>query len=140
MKIVVLVSGGIDSALMMSMFKKNGHEIFPLFINYNHLAFEREWKACQQICNKLSLKPFKMDILGFGELPSGLTNASLDIYEQAFLPTRNLTFVTLGAAYAYSISCSVVAIGLLVNHTFPDQTKDFVEKAEISISTALGKK
>ena len=34
----------------------------------------------------------------------------------------------------------VVAIGLLVNHTFPDQTKDFVEKAEISISTALGNK
>ena len=138
MKIVVLTSGGIDSALMISMLTKEGHEILPMHINYGHLAEEKEWECCKKICNKYSLEPFRMDISGFGKLPSGLTNRELDVYEKAFLPTRNLTFITMGAAYAYSKSCDVVAIGLLSNPIFPDQTKDFVEKAQISISTALG--
>ena len=139
MRIVVLASGGIDSALMISMFRKDEHEILPLHINYGHLAEEKEWECCKKICESHSLEPFRMDITGFGKLPSGLTDKTLDIYEKAFLPTRNLTFITLGAAYAYSKSCDVVAIGLLSNPIFPDQTKDFIEKAQISISTALGK-
>lgn len=138
MKIVVLTSGGIDSGLMISMFTKEGHEVLPLHINYGHLAEAKEWESCKKICNKFSLEPYCMDINGFGKLPSGLTNKELDVYDKAFLPTRNLTFLTMGAAYAYSKSCNVVAIGLLANPIFPDQTKEFVEKAQISISEALG--
>ena len=140
MKIVVLASGGIDSALMLSMFKQQKHESIPLFFNYGQLALEKEWNACQTICEKMELKPFMMNIEGFGKLPSGLTQSHLDIYDDAFLPTRNLTFVTLGAAYAYSNNADVVAIGLLSNPVFPDQTKEFIKNAEISISTSLGKK
>lgn len=139
MKIVVLTSGGIDSALLISLFLKENHEVFPLHINYNQLAENREWEACKAICNYFSLEPIKMDIPGFGDLPSGLTNSNLDIYKDAFLPTRNLTFVTLGSAYAYSTSSNAVAIGLLANAIFPDQTKQFIEKAKISISESLGK-
>lgn len=140
MKVVVLASGGIDSALMMHLFRKEGHEVFPLHINYGHLAENKEWESLTKVCNYLSLNPFRMDIPGFGKLPSGLTNPSLDIYKDAFLPTRNLTFITLGAAYAYSLNADAVAIGLLAGPIFPDQTKDFIEKAEISINTALGRK
>lgn len=139
MKIVVLASGGIDSALMLTMFHKKSHDIFPLYINYNQLAGKREWKSCKKVCSKLGLEPFKMDVPGFGSLPSGLTQKELDVYEDAFLPTRNLTFLTLGSAYAYSKSTDVVAIGILANPIFPDQKKEFLEKAQISISAALGK-
>ncbi len=139
MKIVVLTSGGIDSALMLYLFKKENYDIFPLHINYNQLAEEHEWNSCKAICKYFSLEPFNMDILGFGKLPSGLTNKNLDIYRDAFLPTRNLTFITLAAAYAYTKSTEMVAIGLLANPIFPDQTKTFIEKAETSIAEALGK-
>jgi 7-cyano-7-deazaguanine synthase len=138
-KIVVLASGGIDSSLIMNTFKNDGHEVLPLYINYGQLAKEKEWSALSKVCDILSLTPFKMDIEGFGKLPSGLTNPSLDIHKDAFLPTRNLTLITLGSAYAYSKESSVVSIGLLANPIFPDQTRDFVDKAEISISAALGK-
>ncbi|MCH7662644.1 MAG: 7-cyano-7-deazaguanine synthase [Chloroflexi bacterium] len=139
MKVVVLTSGGIDSALLLHLFKKEGHSILPLHINYNQLAETREWEACKSICEYFSLTPFRMDVTGLGKLPSGLTNSNLDVYEKAFLPTRNLTFVTLGAAYAYSMDTDTIGIGLLKNHVFPDQTKEFVEKAQISISESLGK-
>lgn len=140
MKLVVLSSGGIDSSLMLFMFKKEGHEVLPLHINYGQLAESREWHACERMCNYFSLIPKKMDISGFGkQISSGLTDSSLDIYKDAFLPTRNLTFVTMGAAYAYSKSCDAVAIGLLANPIFPDQNKAFIHAAEESISTALGR-
>lgn len=140
MKIVVLASGGIDSTLMMYLFKKEGHEVFPIHINYGHLAEEKEWNALVKVCEYLSLKPFRMDVTGLGKLSSGLTDPTVDIYNDAFLPTRNLTFVTLGSAYAYSINADIVAIGLLSKPIFPDQSKDFIERAQVSISTALGRK
>jgi 7-cyano-7-deazaguanine synthase len=139
LKLVVLASGGLDSSLMMFLLKEEGHEIYPLHINYGQLAEEREWQACTRICDFLSIVPVRMDISGFGKLVrSGITDPSLDVYEEAFLPTRNLTFLTLGGAYAYSKSIDIVAIGLLSNPIFPDQTKESVQCAETSISSSLG--
>lgn len=140
MKIVALTSGGIDSTLMIYLLKNDLYEVFPLYINYGHLAERKEWEALTKVCSFLSLTPFRMDVEGFGKLPSGLTDATLDIYKDAFLPTRNLLFLTLASAYAFSIDCDIVAIGLLANPIFPDQTKEFIEKAQISISTSLGRK
>ena len=139
MKIVPLASGGVDSSVVMLLLKKEGHELFPLFIDYGQLAREKEWMACQNICRFLGLEPYRMDISGFGKsIPSGITSGELDIEKDAFLPTRNLLFLTLGAAYGYTKSVNVVAIGLLSNPIFPDQTISFVQIVQKSISMSLG--
>ena len=139
MKIVALASGGIDSSVMMFLLKKENHELLPLFIDYGQLAREREWEACLSFCHYLGLKPHRMDISGFGKsIPSGITDSGLDIEKDAFLPTRNLLFLTLGASYGHAKSAYVVAIGLLSNPIFPDQTVEFVQISQKSISTALG--
>ena len=139
MKIVVLTSGGVDSSVMMLLLKKEDHELFPLFIDYGQLAREREWSSCKNVCHYFDLKPYQMNIPGFGEsIPSGITDCELDVEKDAFLPTRNLLFLTLGAAYGYARSANVVAIGLLSNPIFPDQTVEFVKAAQRSISVSLG--
>ena len=139
MKIVALASGGVDSSVMMLLLKKEGHELLPLFIDYGQLARENEWMACQDICRYLGLEPNRMNISGFGKIiPSGITDDKFDIEKDAFLPTRNLLFLTLGAAYGYVRSAKVIAIGLLSNPIFPDQTVEFVEVAQRCISTSLG--
>jgi len=139
MRIVALASGGLDSSVMMLLLKKEGHDLFPLFIDYGQLARETEWEACQKIGRYLNLKPCRMDISGFGKtIPSGITNDNLDIEKDAFLPTRNLLFLTVGASYGYVKSAHVIAIGLLSNPIFPDQTVEFVQMAQKSISMALG--
>jgi 7-cyano-7-deazaguanine synthase len=140
MKIVVLSSGGLDSSLLMLLMKREGYDVYPLHVNYGHLAEEREWEACQKISKHLGLiEPFRMDMAGMGLIPCGLTNGNLDINKYSFLPTRNLLFTVLGAAYAYTIS-SNIAIGILANPIFPDQTPEFVAMAQSCISTALGRK
>lgn len=139
MRVVTLSSGGVDSSVTMLLLKKRNYSVFPLFVNYGQLSVEREWRACQSICKFLGLQPERMDVQGFGKLiPSGLTNSDCDVEKEAFLPTRNLLLLTLGAAYGYAKAAHVVAISLLSNPIFPDQTSDFVQEAQKTISKALG--
>jgi 7-cyano-7-deazaguanine synthase len=123
----------------MLLLKKQNHELFPLFIDYGQLSREKEWTACQSICNYLGLKPHRIDVSGFGQsIKSGITDSTLDIEEKAFLPTRNLLFLTLAGAYGYTNSVNIIAIGLLSNPIFPDQTREFIRNAQRAISISLG--
>lgn len=139
MRVVVLCSGGVDSSVIMQQLQMKGHRVFPLFVDYGQLACEEEWSSCQKICNYLKLTPERINAHDFGRIvPSGLTNKDLDIEKEAFTPTRNLLFLTFGAAYGYDKGAYVVATGILANPIFPDQTKDFLAQTQKTLSLALG--
>lgn len=144
MGIVTLVSGGIDSTLMSLMALEERATLFPLFINYGQLGAGKEWSACQRLHEQFGLPPVTyMDLSGFGKIiPSGLTDSSLRINEDAFLPGRNLLFVLAGAAHAFKVQADSVALGLLnpATHLFPDQTKGFVEECEKMIERAMSRR
>jgi len=137
---VVLSSGGVDSSVTMLLLKREGYEVFPLHIDYGHLAKDHEWASCQKVSAYLGVnKPVKITIGGLDILPSSLVKKGLDIEKDAFLPTRNLLFVVLGSAYAFSIDSSVVALGILANPIFPDQKLEFFRAAEACVVKALGR-
>lgn len=142
--IVTLVSGGLDSTLLAVLIDEEKIHQFPLFINYGQLCAAQEWAACRTSFSRLSLpEPAYLDVRGFGHLiSSGLTDPKKAINEDAFLPCRNLLFLVCGAAYAYQTNSTAVAIGLLSEESllFPDQTSDFLEKAEEAVEAALGQK
>lgn len=144
MSIVTLVSGGIDSTLMSLMAHEEGIVINPLFVDYGQLSSNREWNACEQLHERYGLPLVKrMDVSGFGRIvPSGITDPTMRINEDAFLPGRNLLLLLCGAAYAYSVQADGVAIGLLnpEDCLFPDQTLDFLRKTEDMIETAMKKR
>lgn len=139
---VNLVSGGLDSTLIGVMAKENEIDQRPLFIDYGQIAAFKEWEACKIVHSKYNLpEPTRMDISGFGKIIlTGLTDRSLNIRENAFTPGRNFMFLLMGCAYAYQLSVSSVAIGLLSDKfsLFPDQRSLFLTKAEDAIATALG--
>ena len=136
------MSGGVDSSLVATLSLDQGIEVIPLFVDYGQLARDAELAACRRVCSSLGLaQPLVMDVHGFGNIvPSGLTDPSRRINEDAFLPGRNLLFVLAGAAVAHSRGASGVAIGLLDDSArlFPDQSREFVEAAERLISIAIG--
>ena len=142
MGIVPLVSGGFDSTLMSLMAQEEGIELFPLFVDYGQLGASNEWAACQRLFEQFGLpKVTRMDLSGFGKtVPSGLTDPTLRINEDAFLPGRNLLFAVAGAAHAVTLGVDSIALGLLdpANHLFPDQTKRFVEECEKMVEIAMG--
>jgi 7-cyano-7-deazaguanine synthase len=133
MSIVTLFSGGMDSTLMSILIAEEGIQQFPLFIDYGQISKEKEWATCLKIHRRYGLpEPHYMDLNGYGKLiKSGLTDPMIKIRE-AFLPGRNMMFLLIGCAYAHQTNSSSVAIGLLSEerHLFPDQTNDFIQKAE----------
>lgn len=138
MKAVCLVSGGIDSTVLLFRLQKDGYKIIPLHFNYGQKAEKLERQAVEQICKTLHLKPEIIDVSGLRLIPSGLTDPDISPVTQPIFPCRNLLFLTLAAAYATTKAIDVIAVGFLGDSLFPDQTKEFVKKAEIIISDAVG--
>lgn len=143
MSIVTLVSGGLDSTVMAILTKEEGLTQFPLFIDFGQLGRDRELKACRTNFIKHGLPaPQVASLGGYGALlSSGLTDPKKDIFEDAFLPCRNLILLTVGAAYAFQCGASTLGIGLLdeAYHIFPDQTKVFLTDTEALLSQSLGR-
>ncbi|PHQ69221.1 MAG: 7-cyano-7-deazaguanine synthase [Sneathiella sp.] len=142
MRAVVLASGGLDSTLLALLASEEGYEVFPLFVDFGQLAAKTELRHSIAAMEKNNLrKPVIADLNGFGELvPSGLTNSNLHIVDRAFTPGRNSLFLLSAASYAATIDANTIMIGLLDErfHLFPDQTKDYLEKAESFLSLAVG--
>jgi 7-cyano-7-deazaguanine synthase len=142
MSMVTLVSGGLDSTVMALLAQEEGLIQFPLFIDYGQLSRAKELSACLSNFRRYGLPtPEIVELQGYGALlSSGLTDPSKQIFEDAFLPCRNLLFLTVGGAYAHQCGANAVAIGLLDEafSLFPDQTKAFVGDAEALISKSLG--
>ena len=143
MRAVVLASGGLDSTLLAILAAEEGYDVFPLLVNYGQIAAAAEHKFCTAAMAKNKLRePTIADLRGFGELvPSGLTNVSLHVVEDAFTPGRNSLFLLAAASYAANIDADIIMIGLLDEkyHLFPDQTKDYLDKAEGFLSLAVGR-
>ena len=142
MSLVNLVSGGLDSTVMAVLADEQGLEQFPLFIDYGQRASKREWQACRAVHQRLHLPtPRRVDVNKFGEvIESGLTSKRKRLVADAFTPGRNMLFLLIGAAYAVQKGAKAVAIGLLDEKSklFPDQTYEFITKAEQALQTALG--
>jgi 7-cyano-7-deazaguanine synthase len=143
MSMVTLVSGGLDSTVMALLAEEEGIRQFPLFIDYGQLARGRELNACKTNFLRHHLpEPKEVSLPGYGGLlSSGLTDPRKRIFEDAFLPCRNLMFLTVGAAYAFQCEATSVGIGLLDEafSLFPDQTRGFLADAEALLSRSLGR-
>ncbi|MFH2033051.1 MAG: 7-cyano-7-deazaguanine synthase [Bacteroidota bacterium] len=141
MDVVVLASGGIDSVVACKLIEKQGDKVLPLFIDYGQLASAKEWDACQKVFSECGLpEPVKIDVSGFGKaISSGITDLTRDIEKDAFLPCRNLLFLTLASSYAYTKGVKAIAIGLLDEkaHLYSDQTEEFVVNTNFAINSAL---
>lgn len=139
---VCLASGGLDSSLCLHLLKQNNISALPVFINYGQLNLDREFSALQRNCRsgKFS-QPVYVDLSGFGAvIKTGLTDRSLRVFEDAFTPNRNLLFLTVAGAVAYSRGVTNIVLGLLSERTviFPDQTDAFLATAREALLSSLG--
>ncbi len=140
MRAVVLTSGGLDSSVLALMLKREGVDLSPLHIDYGQIAETHEWRSCQAVCQHLGVSPpRRIRLPELSDLPTNPLPVNRPP-NPVFYPTRNLLFLTLGAAYAYAARIDAVAIGLISNAVFPDQTKSFVDAAERAIGESLGER
>lgn len=133
MKIVCLISGGIDSTVLLFRLHKKHHELIPLFINYGQKSVKQEQKAAEKACKLLKLNLNIIDISRLSVIQSGLTNKKISIMK-SFFPNRNLILLSIASAFSTNYSCNVIAMGIIGETNFQDQSKKFLKDAERALS------
>lgn len=128
MKVVLGLSGGMDSATLCGYYLDKGYQVVPVSFNYGskHNPYEIEmarklaeyWGLGIQYINLDFINSlFKSNLLSSGgEIPEGhYTDSNMS---QTVVPGRNIIFASIMAGYAWSIGAEIVAIGAhLGDHT-----------------------
>ncbi len=118
MKTVALLSGGIDSTVMVWKLKSEGHEIFPLtFLTYRRNVQEVE--AVKKIASMVS--PVELRILDLSFMREVVDypdffKARMQGFPTILIPYRNIVFYSVAAHLASYLGADYVAGG----HTFED--------------------
>jgi 7-cyano-7-deazaguanine synthase len=121
-KVVLGLSGGMDSATVLGFYANKGYEIYPLFFNYGSKHNKWEQKSAEKLVEYYNTTPlkfvnldfignlFKSNLLeGQGEIPEG--HYHQDNMALTVVPNRNGIFISIMAGYADSIGADTVAVG-----------------------------
>lgn len=128
---LVLVSGGIDSAVALYWAKREGWRVTALTFEYPSRP-PREAEAARVLCRLADVEDVHRASLPWmaeaGELPPELKrNPALARAPEGYVPVRNLAFYAIAAYYAEALGASVVVGGHNRTdvETFPDASPGF---------------
>lgn len=121
-KIILSLSGGMDSITLASFYLSRGHEIYPVNFQYGSKHNKYELEAAEFFCTKNKLKLIKIELPFIdtlfkshllnngGEIPEGYYTES--IMSQTVVPARNIIFISIMTGYAWSIGAETIALGV----------------------------
>jgi 7-cyano-7-deazaguanine synthase len=145
---VVLVSGGMDSALCCSIAKQDGFEICGLHLNYGQRTQERELQAFWDLSKHYNFKnELIVDISYLVQIGgSSLTDKTMEVSEadlnskeipSSYVPFRNANILAIGVSWAESIGAQAIYIGAmqLDSSGYPDCREEFFAAFQMSINT-----
>lgn len=121
MKTVVVLSGGLDSTVLLASLLASGRECFALSFDYGQ-RHVRELNSAQAVCAFYGVRHQVADLRTLAPLwgANSLTNASVQVPEGHYteermkatvVPGRNLVFLSIAAAWAMANKCDSLAYG-----------------------------
>lgn len=138
MKTVVIISGGLDSSVLLAMLRNNGHELLGLSFDYGQ-RHVRELEAAAAICRRYNVEHAVVDLTSVTPLiaTSSQTNPEIPVpeghYEEqsmkaTVVPNRNMMMLSVAIAAAISRQYTTVAFGAHGgDHAiYPDCRQEFV--------------
>ena len=140
-KAVIILSGGLDSACMMSYLKK-GYQLYGVTFAYGQRA-SQEIKAAKRIAKLLKLKEHKILDISFMKNLYGesnvLTSTKKKIPEKfnysIVVPIRNAVFLSIASAWAFTLNAELVAYGAQKGDTaYPDCRPEFSRKLAAALN------
>lgn len=159
MRQIILLSGGLDSAVCLAQAVREGEVRLALNFSYGQRAEGRERESAEKLADYYGVPlecvelPFLKRLTGTALVADGvplpeLEPADLDdpemsrkTVEQVWVPNRNGLFVNIAACYAESLGCDVLVAGFNAEEaqTFPDNSQAFVEAANRALSYSTRK-
>jgi len=102
-RVLLLLSGGLDSATLLHRLRADGMVLEALFFNIAQSAVAEERRAVQAVCDGAGLEHLEISLVDWrNRLPRPI--------EMLVMP-RNLTFAMLAVPYARVLSCDSIALG-----------------------------
>ena len=147
MAAIVLLSGGLDSAVNLKQAADDRGVVLALTFLYGQRAAPREQAAAAAMCQVLGLPHRLVELPWLAELgASGLTSRAVEVptvtpddlsadavaggaaAEAVWVPNRNGLFVNIAASFAESVDADTIVAGFNAEEaaTFPDNSADFV--------------
>ena len=155
---VVLLSGGLDSAVNLFAAMRETTVRLAITFNYGQKAAQKEIEAARSLIEEFNIEHKVIDLPWFKGLgnsalnhnkvniPTG-KNVSIDnlatsktTAKAVWVPNRNGLFLNVAACYAESYKCNLIIPGFNREEaiTFPDNSLDFIRatRKAFSFSTA----
>ncbi len=142
-KAVVLLSGGLDSATVLSIAKEEGFELYALTILYGQ-RHQIEGEAARRVAAALGVAKHveeTIDLRAFGgsaltaeiDVPKGRDEATMAVgIPITYVPARNTVFLALALAWAEAINAFDIFVGVnCVDYSgYPDCRPEFLDVFE----------
>ena len=134
MKTVCIVSGGADSACTAAHLKSNGHDLYLMTFYYGQRS-KTEVERAKMIADYLHVDEYKIVDIGFMKELYGGSNVLTDANStmpgefnySIVVPVRNAIFISIAAAWAFSINAEMVVYGAHKDDVnYPDCRPEFV--------------
>lgn len=135
-KALLLLSGGLDSTVLLALTKAQGYRVRTLFFDYGQPTAAIEQKFAMK-------NSAKYGATGHTELS---INSNISKRRGSYYPGRNLLLLSAAAAFAESEGFPTIFIGLVTDvHSpiqtphYPDVTPDFIERVNQTLQFSAGK-
>ena len=128
---VVLLSGGMDSAVCAAIEADRGRLVGCLFIGYSQPAVDAEGAAARAVARRLGVPLHHMAV----PLPLGPMSAATGEEGPRVVPGRNLALLSLAVCHALSLGANTVVIGATAGDrdSYPDCRGPFLrDVAEVA--------
>jgi len=150
-KAVVLLSGGLDSAVALYLAKSEGYAVHAISFDYGQ-RHNRELDAAKAIADKAGVEDHQVVTLKLDNWGgSSLTDKNMDIENGdvtredipvTYVPARNMVFLSVAASLAEAIQAQNIFIGVSeVDYSgYVDCRQEFIDSMEkaINMGTVMG--
>jgi 7-cyano-7-deazaguanine synthase len=150
MKIVIGLSGGMDSTTLLGILLEQGYEVHCCMFQYGSKHNQWERAAAEKVVDyyqnkRMPVFSYEMHIAGAmwafksnllksgGAIPEGHYEA--ESMRQTVVPGRNLIMASIMAGLAESIGADSIALGVHRgdHHIYPDCRKEFIKSLDSTI-------
>ena len=149
-KALVLLSGGLDSSVVLSVCQDKGYDIYAISFDYGQRhKVELEYAKFQAtFFNCISHEVFKMQFYGGSALTDDIKvpknrdshSMSKDI-PVTYVPSRNIVFLSFASGYAecHDIDNIFLGVNAIDYSGYPDCRKNFIDNFEKLINKSTKK-
>lgn len=138
---VVLLSGGLDSTVLLYWMKERFSKIHPLYVDYGSSHKLMELSKAQETCKDLELQlhvaQVSIDFLKGSSLTDNTVETPDELKDtiNVVVPFRNTMMIVLAAAFADSVGAGVISISPTLEDfaVFRDCRREFIDSLKTTL-------